>query len=111
MAKIRMRFTVEIPDDKETLRKMIELFNMASNQVHSEVSDRTKNYFNMARELNKIFEIDNYNDLVKERRDYYAGVGKQYIDAQAFAEDLEWLVHNRLIQVMEEMEAENASKS
>lgn len=104
--KLRMRFTVEIPDTKEGLRRMVELLNTASAHVEQSAQERTNKADLIINAMTNVLKEDPENDVVLKHRVEFANIANSYLEGSEFVEYILWGIHSRLIERMKEMNDE-----
>jgi hypothetical protein len=98
-----MRFTVEIPETKEDLRKMIELLNSAGLHMGQLAHEKAKDANLIAKAMIKVLEDEPDSDAIRNHRDDYIDFANGYLEVGEYVEYLLWDIHNKIVEKMKEM--------
>src|SRR5688500_12531523 len=102
MAKVRMRFTVEIPDTKENLRRMVELLNMAGVHMDGVANERAREANAIAKTMIAVLEDEPESDAIRNYRDEYIDIAKGYREAGWFVNYILTDIHYKLMDRLKE---------
>jgi hypothetical protein len=102
MAKVRMRLTVEIPDDVDSLKRMIRYLDMATEKIDDTVQERIKPYQETIWVLEQMIEAGISDEKVLLRREQHLKVITTNLEGAGYAGNLTWTILERLIDIQKQ---------